>query len=72
MSKAYSCSDIGLDCDWGASSETEGELLRLIGAHFVQVHQITDTPPDLVSQVREAIKSKTSMTGSCSCESNAG
>ncbi|MCH7621297.1 MAG: DUF1059 domain-containing protein [Chloroflexi bacterium] len=65
MSEDYSCSDIGLDCDWRASSETEGELLRLIGAHFVQVHQITDTPADLVLRVREAIKSKTSKTGSC-------
>ena len=64
MSKDYSCSDIGLECDWRASSETEGELLRLIGEHFAEVHQITDTPPDLVLQVREAIKSKTSNRGS--------
>ena len=64
MSKAYSCSDIGLDCDWKASSETEGELLRVIGEHFAEVHQITDTPPDMVLQVREAIKSKTSNRGS--------
>ena len=72
MSKAYSCSDIGLDCDWGASSETEGELLRLIGAHFVQVHQIPDTPPDLALHVRAAIQSKTSSNLSFSGESTAG
>ena len=56
MSKAYSCRDIGLECAWSVSAETEGELLLLIGEHMAQVHDIADTPPDLVVQVRTAIK----------------
>ena len=56
MSKAFACRDIGLDCEWKTSAEAEGELLRLIGEHIAQVHKITDTPPDLLAQVRQAIK----------------
>ena len=56
MSKAYTCRDIGMDCEWSVSAETEGELLLLIGEHMAQVHDIADTPPDMVVQVRTAIK----------------
>ena len=56
MSKAYSCRDIGMDCEWRTSAETEGEILRLIGEHIAQDHKITDTPPELLAQVREAIR----------------
>ena len=55
MSKAFTCRDIGMDCDWNVSAETEGELLLMIGEHLAQVHEIADTPPDLVMRVREAI-----------------
>ena len=55
MSKAFTCRDIGMGCDWKTSAETEGELLLLIGEHMAQVHEISDTPPDLVMRVRGAI-----------------
>ena len=56
MSKAFACSDAGMDCEWEVSAETEGELLRLIGKHFAEAHKMTDTPPDLLLEVRQAIK----------------
>ncbi len=56
MSKAYACRDIGMDCDWTIHAETEGELLRLIGEHVAQVHEINDTATDLLIRVRRAIK----------------
>ena len=56
MSKAYGCRDIGMECEWKTRGETEGELLRLIGDHMAQVHQIIDTPAELLVKVREAIK----------------
>ena len=52
----HTCRDIGMDCEWIVSAETEGELLLLIGEHMAQIHDIADTPPDLVVQVRTAIK----------------
>ena len=42
MSKAYACRDAGLECEWEVSSETEGELLRLIGKHLAKAHGMTD------------------------------
>ena len=56
MSKAYACRDAGLECEWEVSSETEGELLLLIGKHLAKDHGITDTSPVLLQQVRKAIK----------------
>ena len=56
MSKAYACRDAGMDCEWEVSAETDGELLRLIGKHLSEAHRMTDTPPDLLLQVRQAIK----------------
>ena len=56
MSKAYACSDSGMECEWEVRAETEGELLRLIGKHLAAAHGMTDTSPDLLQQVRKAIK----------------
>ena len=59
MSKAFTCRDIGMDCDWSVSAETEGEILLLIGEHVAAAHQITDTPSELLLRVREAIRDET-------------
>ena len=58
MSKAYACRDIKMDCEWCVNAESEGELLLLIGEHFAEVHEVTDTPPHLLSKVRNAIKNE--------------
>jgi len=34
----YTCRDVGVDCDWSASSETEEGLMELIGEHAKIVH----------------------------------
>ena len=44
MSKAFTCRDIGLECEWSVSAETEGELLLLIGEHMAQINEIGDPP----------------------------
>ena len=56
MSKTYACHDARMECEWEVSAETEGELLRLIGKHLAEAHGLTDTSPDLLQQVRRAIK----------------
>ena len=56
MSKGYACRDIGLECEWSVSAETEGELLVLIGEHFSESHEVTETTPCLLAKVREVIK----------------
>lgn len=59
MSKAFTCRDIGMDCDWSVSAETEGEILLLIGEHVAAAHKIIDTPSELLMRVREAIRDET-------------
>ena len=56
MSKPFACRDIGMECEWSVSAETGGELQLLIGEHMAQIHEIADTAPDLLTQVRRAIK----------------
>ena len=59
MSKAFTCRDIGMDCDWRTKAETEGEILVLIGEHVAATHKIADTPSELLMRVREAISDET-------------
>lgn len=59
MSKAFTCRDIGMDCDWRTKAETEGEILVLIGEHIAAAHQITDAPSELLMRVKEAISDET-------------
>ncbi len=56
MSKTYTCRDVGVDCDWRTSAETEDEVMATIQQHAAQVHPTIELTPDLVNAVRGAIK----------------
>ena len=56
MVKTYTCRDVGVDCDWAASSETEEGLLEIIAEHAKNVHGMTEIPPELAAKVKAAIK----------------
>lgn len=55
MTKTYSCWDVGIDCDWKTSGETEDEVMANIEVHSAQVHPDIELTPDLVAMVRGAI-----------------
>jgi predicted small metal-binding protein len=55
MAKTVSCSDVGPDCSFTASAETEGELLQQVAAHASE-HGITEVTPELLAKVKAAIK----------------
>jgi len=55
MAKSISCSDVGVDCDWKASADTEEELMKKIAAHAKE-HGFTEIPKDLLSKIKTAIK----------------
>ncbi len=38
MAKSMKCSDVVADCDWGATAETEEELMRKIEEHARKEH----------------------------------
>lgn len=55
MAKSIKCSDVGVDCDWGASAATEEELMKKIVQHAKE-HGFFEIPKDLLPKVKAAIK----------------
>ncbi len=56
MVKTYTCKDVGVDCDWKTSGETEDDVMASIGEHAAQVHPEIDLTPELMASVRAVIK----------------
>ena len=56
MAKTYTCRDVGVDCDWKTSGETEDDVMKTIGAHAAEVHPEIDLTPELMAAVRNVIK----------------
>ena len=50
------CTDVGTDCDWKTSAETEDEVMAAIRTHVAQVHPTIEVTPELLGEVRAAIK----------------
>ena len=46
---------MGVDCDWGASAQTEEGLFKKIEAHAKE-HGFNEIPEELLSKVKAAIK----------------
>ncbi len=38
MPKTYTCRDVGVDCDWKASAETEDEIMATVSKHAAEAH----------------------------------
>ena len=55
MGKSIKCSDVGVDCDWSASAETEEELMKKIQEHAKE-HGFEEITPELAAKVQSAIK----------------
>ena len=56
MARTYTCRDVGVDCDWKTSGETEDDVMANIQEHAAQVHPDIELTPELVTEVRGAIK----------------
>jgi predicted small metal-binding protein len=56
MPKTYTCRDVGGDCDWKTSAETEDEIMATVGKHAAEAHPTIELTPELVETVRQAIK----------------
>lgn len=53
MTKSFKCTDVGTQCDWSATSETNDEMMKKIMQHAKEHHGKTDIP---VEKVQAAIK----------------
>ena len=61
MVQKFACRDVGINCDYIASGETEEELMANIGKHAKEVHSYTDEQlkdPELMKKVKAAIKNE--------------
>jgi len=57
MTKTIKCSDVGVDCDWSASANTEEELMKKVLVHAKE-HGFNNIPPELLTKVKTSIKEK--------------
>ena len=55
MPKTISCRDVGPDCSFTATAETEAELMQQVAAHAGE-HGIVEVTPELIEKVKAAIK----------------
>ena len=56
MARTYTCLDVGVDCDWKTTGETEDEVMANIQEHAAKIHPDIELTSDLVAAVRDAIK----------------
>lgn len=56
MTKKFTCSDVGVNCNWSATSEDETDLLKQIKEHAKEAHNFDEIPPELYTKVKNAIK----------------
>ena len=56
MAKNFTCSDVGVNCNWSASSENDEDLLNKIKEHAKSAHNFEEIPPELYEKVKDAIK----------------
>jgi len=56
MAKSISCADVGADCNWSATEETEEKLMEQVAEHAKQEHPELEITPELVAKVKSHIK----------------
>ncbi len=58
MTKELRCRDVGVDCGWVATGETEEEIMKKAADHAKKEHGMNEIPPELVKKVRASIHDK--------------
>ena len=56
MGKVLKCRDVGVDCDFEAHGENEGEILTKAAEHAASCHQGIQVTPELQAKIKAAIK----------------
>jgi predicted small metal-binding protein len=56
MPKTLTCRDVGVDCDFQATGETNEEILAQTAEHARTAHGFESIPPELLEKVQAAIK----------------
>lgn len=56
MAKHMRCRDVGMDCDFEATGNTEDEVMQQAAAHARTRHNIQEITPELAAKVRSVIR----------------
>jgi predicted small metal-binding protein len=56
MTKVLRCNDLMPGCTWEGRGDTEEEVLMQAAEHAKTAHNLTEIAPEMISQVRGAIK----------------
>jgi predicted small metal-binding protein len=54
--RRISCRDIGVECDFVATGNTDEEVLQKCAQHGKQAHDMGELPPELAQRVKANIK----------------
>lgn len=55
MSKVLKCREVGLDCDFVATGNNEGEIMAKVAKHAKEDHGMHEISPDVAAKVQAAI-----------------
>jgi predicted small metal-binding protein len=53
---SFKCKDIGLECPFEATADTQDELMKKISAHAASVHNMKTVSPEMMEKIKKAIK----------------
>ena len=56
MTKSIICSDVGSDCGWSATAETEEVLMGKVAEHAKEEHKDLEITPEVVEKIKSHIK----------------
>jgi len=56
MTKSISCADVGADCSWSTTAETEEELMKKVAHHAKEEHEGMEITPERVAKIKSHIK----------------
>ena len=56
MPKTLNCRDVGVDCDFVATGETEAEIMTKAVEHARSEHGFDEISPELAEKVQAAIR----------------
>jgi len=56
MTKSISCADVGADCSWSTTAETEEGIMNRVAQHAKEDHLGLEVTPELVAKIKSSIK----------------
>lgn len=55
MTKILKCRDVGVDCDFEATGETEDEVMQKAAQHAKEAHGMDEIPQEVAEACQKAI-----------------